>query len=129
MNDAINAVSPDTSVQEVARKMETAELGVALVMEHGRLAGIVTDFDLVTRLIARQLPAESTPIKSIMTAPVEAFPEDMELNRAWKRLLQLGHRHIPVVDETYCAVGILHSKDVLSFLGNSAELAEVFDAD
>ena len=59
-------VEPDTTVADAARIMLTCDARVAVVASHGRPVGILTDRDIVARVVTRELPL-STPVGAVMT--------------------------------------------------------------
>jgi CBS domain-containing protein len=67
-------VAPTASIRETAELMRTNRVGSVLVVEHGRLLGIVTDRDMRNRVIARGLDS-ARPIAEITTAaPLTCTP-------------------------------------------------------
>ena len=72
-------------------------VGAVMVVEEGRLKGIVTERDLVFRLLAQERDARSTSLAEIMTADPETYSDDSALVALEK--MRVGrYRHLPVVD-------------------------------
>jgi CBS domain-containing protein len=102
-------VSPETSAAETARAMRDAEASAALIT--GEPAGIVTHRDLGERVLAAGL-APSTPVRAVMSSPLERFPDTMPVFEALRRMLELEVHHLPVTRGEQ-VVAILQDTDLL----------------
>src|SRR5215207_11776185 len=87
------AVSPDASVAEAARAMRDTGASAALIVDEP--PGIVTHRDLGERVVAPGLEL-GTPVRTIMSRPLEPFPSGMPVFEALRRMLELGVHHLPV---------------------------------
>ena len=95
--------------------MRREHLGCLLVTRHGRLDGIFTERDLLTRVLARDRSLE-TPMAACMTPnPKVVHPKD-SVRIAIRRMESGGYRHLPVVDDSDRPVGILSVKQVVHYL-------------
>ncbi len=95
--------------------MREWNIGSLLVTERGRVVGIFTERDLLTRVLAPGKPLD-TPIRQCMTAnPVTVSPKD-SVRTAIKRMQKGGYRHLPVVDEDGRPVGVLSARRVVHYL-------------
>src|SRR5215207_6749934 len=102
-------VSPETSAADAARAMRDAEASAALIT--GEPAGIVTHRDLGERVLAAGLEP-STPVRAVMSSPLEPFPHTMPVLEALRRMLELEVRHLPVTRGER-VVAILRDADLL----------------
>ncbi|GGL38464.1 cyclic nucleotide-binding/CBS domain-containing protein [Phycicoccus endophyticus] len=106
------SVPSATSIREAARVMAEQRVSSVLVMERGRVAGILTDRDLRTRVVAGGVDA-SAPVAQVMTAdPVTTSVESL----AFEALLTMTSRHIhhlPLVDAEGRAAGVVTTTDLL----------------
>lgn len=101
---AIDATRP---ISEALRLMvERAISSVIVLAADGRLAGIVTERDLL-RVLAAGADRLAGPVSAAMTAPVHAIEADAPLYRALARMVRLGVRHLPVVDDHDRPIGML----------------------
>ena len=105
-------VSGATPALEVVARITNAGASVAVVVDEGRLRGILTEQD-VTRRIAGQAVAEM-PVETLMSAPVATVGEQQPLYEAIGLMRRLGLRHMPVVDDTGMLVGMVHLHDALA---------------
>ena len=105
-------VLPGTaSVHEAARAMRDAEIGDVIVLEHNEVCGIVTDRDIVVRLVAEaQDPATTTLADLCSHALVTVHPTD-SLEAAVRLMRTHAIRRLPVVDGGQ-AVGIVSLGDL-----------------
>ena len=99
----IRALKEKDSVIDCAKIM--AEINVAamiVVNDEGRLIGIVTERDLVQRLIAKERDAAKTTVSAIMTKnPDTLAPEDAAMD-ALELMQSRNYRHLPVVEDGRC---------------------------
>lgn len=103
------AVGPEASVAEAARAMRDAQATAALVTDEP--PGIVTHRDLGERVLAAGLELD-TPVRTVMSRPLEGFPANMPVFEALRRMLELGVHHLPVT-RGELVVGILRDTDLL----------------
>ena len=95
--------------------MRREKTGCLLVTRVGKLVGIFTERDLLTRVLATDLPL-SVPMAECLTAdPVKVSPQD-SIQTAIERMERGGYRHLPVVDEMNRPVGILSAQRVVHYL-------------
>lgn len=104
-------VTPSRTVHEVAGVMEQAGVGSVAVVDGDRLVGIVTDRDLVRRVLARGLHADAR-IDSVMTTPVITVGADDALDVAFGLFATHGLRRLAVMRED-SFVGMLTIDDLL----------------
>jgi CBS domain-containing protein len=112
------SVTPDTSAGEVVNQMKQARLGCALVLDDGKLVGIFTERDLLSRLTGKTAPPPTTPVKDLMSANPEVLLETDSVATALNKMSMGRYRHIPVrkSDGSYCVTSIKH---VLKYLARS----------
>jgi CBS domain-containing protein len=109
---AIEAAEPVSAAVEAMRR---GKIGCLLVTRDGLLVGVFTERDLLARVLAPGLPAE-TPLAACMTPdPVTVQPKD-SVRTAIRRMEQGGYRHLPVVDDDGRPVGVLSARRVLHYL-------------
>jgi CBS domain-containing protein len=88
---------PATAVATVARQMAARNVGAVLVTDGERLVGILTERDVVFRVVARGLDVNATRVRDVMTpAPCTVEP-DKPFGYALLLMHQHGFRHLPVV--------------------------------
>jgi len=98
-NDNPLMLAPSVTVMQAARQMDSNHVSAVLVIEgEGKLVGIFTGRDAITRVLAKGMDPVTTPLAEVITyQPVTLTP----LNTATEalRLMQGAHcRHLPIVD-------------------------------
>lgn len=112
---APRAIDADATAADAVAAMREWNVGCLLVTEVGRVVGIFTERDLLTRLLAPGRSLE-TPMRHCMTArPVTVSPKD-SVRTAVRRMQKGGYRHLPVVDEAGRPVGVLSARRVVHYL-------------
>jgi len=112
---APRAIDANQTIADAVTVMREENIGCLLVTEFGKLVGLFTERDLLTRVLAPGQPL-NTPIRESMTAnPVTVSPKD-SVRTAVKRMQKGGYRHLPVVDESGRPVGILSARRVVHYL-------------
>src|SRR5437899_1761020 len=111
MTESPQTIGPDMNAADAAGLMRSEDIGVVPVIEDGKLIGLVTDRDLVIRVVAERRDPPEVPVGEILTrSPVTVTP-DMRLSEARELMERHRIRRLPVVkgDEL---VGILSLGDV-----------------
>ena len=101
----------DDPVIEAARIMRDDGIGDVIVIDDGRVGGIVTDRDIVVRGVADGRDLRSTPVRDLCTAGVEAIDPGASVEEALRRMREADVRRLPVVDGDR-PVGILSLGDL-----------------
>lgn len=89
---------PEDTLGELAEHLAAADAGSALVVEYGRLTGILTSRDIVRAVAGRVHPSEGTVREWMSEAPATA-PPDLPIDDAARLMLTGGFHHLPVVEE------------------------------
>lgn len=108
------SLGPHANVREAACAMTRANCGSVLIMEPpDALLGILTERDLMTRVLAKALDPETTPVRQVMTAnPVCVAPET-PVSDAVLIMIERGFRHLPVVATGGKILGVFSVRDAL----------------
>jgi CBS domain-containing protein len=112
-------IESDATLVDAAVLMDRANVGALLVMDGARLAGIVTDRDIVLRAIARRAPLDAR-IDSVMTTDVVAVEADVDVHDAYHSISRHAVRRLPVVDDGN-VVGVVTVDDLLVGLANDLD--------
>lgn len=119
------SVAPDASVHKAAVVMTQANCGSVLVMQEGKLLGILTERDLMTRVVAKALDPASTIVTSVMTRNPRCVPPETKVSDAIVIMIERGFRHLPVVSSGGKIVGVFSVRDALPReLGAAESMAE-----
>ena len=99
------------SVLDAAKQMAQQDVGPIPVVENDQLAGIVTDRDIVVRVVAEGRDPSSTTVGEIASQDLETVSPDEELDSALRKMASAQVRRLPVV-ENGRVVGIVAQADV-----------------
>ena len=100
MSEQVIKIHPEESVQVAARTLKQHNIGFLPVCGNdGKLCGLVTDRDLITRCVAANLPPEKTAVRQVMTGQVLAVDPEMEVSVAAHLMGRQQVRRLPVVEE------------------------------
>lgn len=109
----VYTVTPDALACEVATLMVTQRVGDVIVVEEKKPVGILTDRDLVARVMAAGLESNTVLVRDIMSAPPVTVPRNQELSIAIELMSLHGIRRLPIVDEEGRLVSILTLDDII----------------
>lgn len=99
MTNPVIRIHPDESVAVAARTLAHYNIGILPVCGgDGRLCGLVTDRDLVTRCIASGRSPASTPVREVMTANIVSARPDMDSSAAAGLMGREQIRRLPVLE-------------------------------
>lgn len=127
LNDTINTLSPGepvclsetTTVHDaVAQMLPARQPGVLIIAPDGRLTGIFTERDLLTRVVGQNLDPRATTLGAVMTRDPEALTPQDRVCYAVNRMSVAGYRTIPLVDEAGRPVGIVTVHDFIKWLAH-----------
>ncbi len=108
-------VEADRTVTDAIDVMRQERVGCLLIIHRGKLVGIFTERDLLTRILGEGLPL-TTPMRECMTAnPVTVTMHD-SVNAAIQKMQDGGYRHLPVINENQRPVGILSAKRIVRYI-------------
>jgi CBS domain-containing protein len=105
-------VSPETTLQECARIMAKNHVGALIFEDKGKIAGIMTEQDVVRKAVLKGLDPKKTKAREIMEKKVRTIPPEKDIFDAIKKMRDLNIRHLPVSDGKKM-IGLLTLKDVL----------------
>ena len=116
LNDTIRTLDPDepicveatVTVKEAVARMTAARRAAVLIVDgKGRLAGIFTERDVLTRVLAAGLVVDRTPVGQVMTRDPDALTAGDRVAYAVNRMSVAGYRTIPLVDADKRPVGVV----------------------
>lgn len=102
-------------VFDAAKMMKRRGIGSLVVLHEGQLEGILTERDILTKIVAAGKDPKSTIVGKIMVREVKTVGPDASLLDVAKMMAENEFRHVVVVEAGKIA-GILTSKDVLQFV-------------
>ncbi len=112
------------TLAEAARVMREADVGAVLVVDDGRVTGIITDRDIVVRAVADARDPQSTTVRDASSADVVTLTPDQNLDEAARLMQEHDVRRMPVVQQGRPA-GILSLGDLAVERDPESALADI----
>jgi CBS domain-containing protein len=107
-------VTPDTPLRQALENMDEMRVGSILVVEpDGKLAGILTRYDLLKRVVLAEIDL-NIPISEVMTANLKTLSADDTVEAAANLMMQAVIRHVPIVKDNK-VLGLISERDLFSF--------------
>lgn len=125
MTPAVSSVPSTASVAEAARRMRDDGIGDVLVVDDDRLRGIVTDRDLVVRVLAEHRDPETCPVGDVASARIVVVSPTDSAEKAVHLMRRSAIRRLPVVDEGGHPVGMLSLGDLAVHRDPRSALADI----
>jgi CBS domain-containing protein len=117
MRSLAQTISPDATVRDAARQMRLTKAGALLVREGAGYLGIVSEADLVRKVLAESLVPAQTLVRSVMSAPLITIDIGASAHDASEIMARAGIRHLAVVEGGE-VVGMLSVRDLLRYFKN-----------
>lgn len=121
MKSRLTTVTPYETVLAAANRMVEANLGALLVVDNDRLVGILSERDILQRVVARRRDPETTTVSMVLTPNPVAVSEDTPLEECIQIIRQRGFRHLPVINAYRNPIGVIYSRDLLQHVLNLIE--------
>jgi CBS domain-containing protein len=110
MSRGLLTVEPSTALTEAARQMDGRKVGAALIFAGGRLAGILTERDVLRAVAAGKI--DDATVGDWMTRDPETVEPSERAGQAAALMIHGGFRHLPVLDGDE-PVGIISIRDLV----------------
>lgn len=123
MTRDVCTIKKDAKIDELARKLIEYGVGSAVVVDSERPIGIVTEKDLIAKVVARNKKPSEVLVSEIMSTPLITITPRTSLRDAAKIMIKMGIRRLPVIDNTGKLVGIITDNDILSVSLDLGEFA------
>ena len=112
MQTTVETIPSKRTVQEATQTMAEKRIGSLFVMDAGKTVGIVTETDVVRKLLAVRLSASSTPVEAIMTAPLIQIDIEGSARDASRLMAEKRIRHLAVTEDNK-VVGLVSLRDLV----------------
>ncbi|MBK5204443.1 MAG: CBS domain-containing protein [Polaromonas sp.] len=123
------SVLPHASVLDTAWVMTAANCGSVLIIDNaGAMLGILTEHDLLTRVLAKALNPQTTHVSDVMTRHPQSVGPDVKVAEAVLLMIEHGIGNLPVVSPASKILGVFSARDALPReIGEGVSLAEFND--
>jgi CBS domain-containing protein len=108
----VASVAPDSSVFAAAQLMESRDIGLLVVLDQGKMVGVMSERDCARRLILAGRPAMGTPVRDIMTKTVFTVELGATVPQCMALVTEKRIRHLPVMEGSR-VVGVLSMRDLV----------------
>ena len=105
-------IGAERTVREASRYMTERRVGAVAVLENSRLAGILSERDIMGRVVARSASPDTTRVKDVMTRELVVAQAGDTHQEGLRKMKQAGCRHLPVVEGDRL-VGMVSQRDLL----------------
>ena len=113
MSKDVKVVRPDSSVKEVVATMNKFDIGSILVVQGKRPVGIITERDILRRIVQPCLAPEILTARQVMTSPLLTIRETASIGEAAKLMAKEKVKKLPVMDRQKL-VGIVTLTDIVT---------------
>jgi CBS domain-containing protein len=115
MQTTMETIAGERMVQEAAQTMAEKRIGSLLVLDAEAIVGIVTETDVMRKVIAARLPASSTPVRAVMSNALIQIDVNDSLCEASRLMAEKRIRHLAVTEENK-VVGLLSLRDLVKMV-------------
>ena len=106
------AIGPDAPVIDAIRLMAEKGIGAVVVMQAGRLAGILSERDYARKIVLQGRSSRDTPVRDIMTANVVTVRLDDSVDHCMQLVTDKRIRHLPVLERD-AVLGVVSIGDLV----------------
>jgi CBS domain-containing protein len=114
MTKDVRVVRPDTSVKEVVAVMNKFDIGSVVVVQGERPVGIITERDVLKRIVEPCLAPETLTARQVMTSPVVTIDENASVNEAARLMVKKRVKRLLVTRNNDQLVGIITFTDIVA---------------
>jgi CBS domain-containing protein len=118
-------IQPTASVMEAAHIMRKSDVGDVIVVEGKRLFGILTDRDIVVRVLAEGKDPETTPVSDVCSRELTAVRANDSIGTTVRVMREKAIRRLPVVEESGEVIGVVSLGDVAVERDPHSALADI----
>ena len=124
MSSPVVTTDEEVPSNKIANLMNENKLGCVIVTnKDGKALGIITERDLVVRVLAKNLKPATVKAKEIMTAPLATIEPDATINDAARRMSRLDIRRLGVIYRGDL-IGLISSRDILGVMPELIEIIQ-----
>lgn len=112
MSRSVMAVELNTNTKDCAKAMAKKGVSCAVITQRGSAVGIVTERDLVSKVMAESIDPRNVLVRDIMSTPLITIPPSAPLTSAAELMAQYRVRRLVVVDSTGNLTGVITTGDI-----------------
>jgi CBS domain-containing protein len=127
MTTNVTTLLPSATVQDAAQQMKTLNVGSIPICKHNQLVGMLTDRDIVVRVIAERHNPETQRVQDVMTPQVDYCYEDQDVEEAAQVMQDRQVRRLPIIDRDNQLVGIVSLGDLAVKTNEEKTMAQALE--
>ena len=104
-------VSPDDTVYDALKLMSKKEIGALVVVEEGKMVGILSERDYARKVILKGKKSKYTKVREIMTSDVMHGSPTQKIRKSLSLMTKNNFRHLPIMEDDQL-VGIISIDDI-----------------
>lgn len=112
------SVSVGTPLREGIERMQAANSGVLLVLDGRSVAGLLTEGDVLRRVLADGVDLAS-PVDDVMTRDPATLPDDATVGEAMALMERGAYRTVPLIGSDGSVTGIVHQREVIEYVAEA----------
>ncbi len=120
-------VSEKDSIRDAARIMAREDTGVVPVVDGKKIIGMITDRDIVVRLVAEGKDPANAKVTEAMSKNVRSVKDDSTVEDALRMMSNAQIRRVPVVNGKNEIVGIVSMKDIATETGETGQVGKTVE--
>ncbi|MEM4260859.1 MAG: CBS domain-containing protein [Candidatus Woesearchaeota archaeon] len=120
-------ISPKTTIFYAAKLMKQKDIGSLLITEKGKLLGILTDTDIIQKVLASEKKSDKTRASQIMTSKIISITEDFTLLDAIELIFKKKIKRLPVISIHGQLKGIITEVDIMRALSKIGRISELIN--
>jgi CBS domain-containing protein len=129
MTPSPTVCQPQHTAMEAAELMKREDCGlVPVVSEHGKLIGVLTDRDIVIKVVADSRDPRSTAVSEVMSTDVVTCLPHETIETVMEQMATRQVRRIPIVERDGSLVGIVAQADIATRIASPQETGQVVQA-
>lgn len=116
MTTAVITAEPSSTIREVTQLMVDRRVGRVVITENEEAAGIFTEQDVLRRVMNRILDVHKTPVRRVMTTPIQGVPQGTTIVDVLGRMYKGRYRHLLVYGDDKRMVGLVSMRRILNLV-------------
>ena len=113
MSDEVHTISPEMTVKQAAEAMSNKKIGSLIVIDDTKLRGIITERDIMIKVVSAGKDAGKMKIKDVMTKDVIYIEPNSDVDEAAQKMVDNKIKKLPVVSDNRL-IGIITAMDIVT---------------
>jgi CBS domain-containing protein len=128
MINKVITTKKETTVKDAVKLMNKYEIGCLVVVENGKPVGIITERDLLKRVLAKSKELRNIKVTEIMSKQLVSVPPNMEIEEATKLMIKKKIKKLPIVKKEKL-LGLVTLTDLLRVQPQLISMYKIFSSD